>query len=127
MGLKKESIAFLYNFKFPKHMKLSLFRKTQHKTFYHIPIYYNESEEKIKKIEKNAKTEIDKPKEKNYDETIKGSMHKYDHQHRSGVHFAKSEKKRSNIRIVIILTILFMVAYLLWNYTETFVQAFIER
>lgn len=108
-------------------MKLALFRKTQHKKFNHIPIYYSESEERIKEMEENARVEQGVKKQSDYHETLKGSMRKFSHQHQSGVHFAQSEKRRSNIRIVIILLILFLVAYLLWNHTDTFVEAFIKR
>lgn len=108
-------------------MKLSLFRKTQHKTFNHIPIYYNESEERIKEMEENARVEQGEKKTSDYHETLKGSMRRYSHQHQSGVHFAQSEKRRSNIRIAVILIILFLMAYLLWNYTDTFIEAFIKR
>ena len=108
-------------------MKLSLFKKTQHKQFNHIPIYYNEREERIKEMEENAHVDQSTKKDRDYHETLKGSMRRYNHQHQSGVHFAQSEKRRSNIRIAVILIILFLLAYLLWNHTETFVEAFIKR
>ena len=108
-------------------MKLSLFRKTQHKRFNHIPIYYNESEERIKEMEENARVELGEKKTSDYHETLKGSMRRYSHQHQSGVHFAHAEKRRSNIRIAVILIILFLMAYLLLNYTDTFIEAFIKR
>ncbi len=115
-------------------MKLSLFKRTQHKTFNHIPIYYNEKEERIKEMERQAQIELQQEQGKSnnnsegsYRDRIKGSMRRYEHQHQSAVHFASNQKRRSNLRIIIIISILFLVAYLLWNYTETFVQAFMRN
>lgn len=108
-------------------MKLSLFKRTQHKQFHHIPIFYNEKEERIKEMEEKAKAELNKNEPKDYHKTMKGSMRRFEHNHQSAVNFANLQKKRSNVRIIVILTILFMVAYLLWNYTDTFIEAFMKR
>jgi len=114
-------------------MKFSLFKRTQHKTFHHIPIYYNEKEERIKEMERQAQIELAEEEAKkkgedpgNYRERIKGSMRRYEHQHQSTVHFSNHQKRRSNLRVIVILSILFLVAYLLWTHTETFVQAFMK-
>lgn len=113
-------------------MKFSLFKRTQHKTFQHIPIYYNEKEERIREMERQAQLELQQERKQkgeddgNYRDRIKGSMRRFEHQHQSAVHFASNQKKRSNLRIIIIISILLLVAYLLWNYTETFVQAFMR-
>lgn len=108
-------------------MKFSIFKRTKHKTFTHIPIYYNEKEEHIKDLEKQALAEMDEDKNRDYHETMKGSMRKFQHNHQSAVNFASNEKKRSNVRIIVILSILFLMAYLLWNYTDTFVEAFMKH
>lgn len=108
-------------------MKFSLFRRTQHKTFNHIPIYYDEAAERRKEMERNANPEAGEKKTTDYHDTMKGSMRRFQHNHQSATSFANNEKKRSNVRIVIILSILFLVAYLLWTYTDTFVEAFIKR
>jgi hypothetical protein len=108
-------------------MRFSLFRKTAHQTFTHIPIYYDEGEERIKNAEDNAKVERGEKRDSNYKDTIKGSMRRFAHQHQSAAAFARNEKKRSNVRIVVILSILFAVAYLLLAHTETFIEAFMKR
>lgn len=109
-------------------MKFSLFRKTSHKTFQHIPIYYDKDEERRKELERNAKIDLGQGDKKagDYHVTLKGSMRRFEHQHQSAVNFSRNEKKRSNVRIVVILAILFLMVYLLWNYTDTFVEAFIK-
>lgn len=108
-------------------MKFSLFKRTQHKTFNHIPIYYDEAQERIKEIEENAKVDMGEKKSTDYHDTMKGSMRRFQHNHQSATNFANNEKKRSNLRIIVILAILFFMAYLLWNYTDTFVEAFMKR
>lgn len=115
-------------------MKLSLFKRTQHKTFHHIPIYYDEKAERMKEMERQAKVELAEEQTdsqgedtRNYRERLKGSMRRFEHQHQSTVHFASNQKRRSNLRIIVIMSILFLVAYLLWTHTETFVQAFMKR
>ena len=108
-------------------MKFSLFRKTPHQRFNHIPIYYNEAEERLKELEENAKVDMGEKKSTDYHDTMKGSMRRFQHNHQSASTFARNEKKRSNVRIIVILSILFLMAYLLWTYTDTFVEAFIKR
>lgn len=109
-------------------MKFSLFRRTSHKTFSHIPIYYDEVDETRKDRERKAQIDLGKGDKKttDYHVTMKGSMRKYDHQHQSAAHFTSSQKKQSNLRIVIILAILFLMAYLLWNYTDTIFEVFLK-
>lgn len=108
-------------------MKFSIFKRSHHKTFNHIPIYYNEGEERIKEIEENAKVDLGEKKKSDYHDTMKGSMRRFQHNHISATSFANKEKKRSNVRIIVILGILFLMAYLLWTHTDTFVEAFITR
>ena len=114
-------------------MKFSLFRRTQHKTFNHIPIYYNEKEDRIKEMERQAQIEMQEQKgqkpadDAGYRDRIKGSMRRYDHQHQSAVHFASNQRKKSNLRVFFLIVILLMVAYLLWTHTDTFIQAFLSR
>ena len=111
----------------PKIMKFAIFRRTHNKKFHHIPIYYNEADELIKEMEENANVDKGIKKSTDYHETIKGSMRRFQHNHISAASFAKNEKKRSNMRIIVILAILFSLAYLLWTHTDTFVEAFITR
>lgn len=109
-------------------MKFSLSRRTAHKTFSHIPIYYNEADERQKEREKNANIDLGKGDKKpsDYHTTMKGSMRKYSHQHQSAAHFASMQKKQSNIRVIIILVILLFAGYLLWEYTDTFIEIFLK-
>lgn len=108
-------------------MRFSIFRRTPNQRFNHIPIYYDPNKERLEELEANAKVDLGVKKKTDYHETMKGSMHRYAHQHRSATTFANNEKKKSNIRIVVILSILFGVAYLLLKHTETFVEAFMKR
>lgn len=107
-------------------MKFAFFSKPQHKTFNHIPIYYDEREERIKEMEEKAKEGTGEKKGSDYHASIKGSMRRYQQNHTSTANFASSEKKRSNIRIIVILSILFLLAYLLWQHTDTFIEAFLK-
>lgn len=106
-----------------------MFKRTAHQRFNHIPIYYDPEKERLEELEANAQVELGIKKEKktDYHQTMKGSMHRYAHQHRSATTFANNEKKKSNIRIVVILSFLFVVAYLLLKHTETFVEAFLKQ
>ena len=108
-------------------MKFSIFKRTQHKTFTHIPIYYNEKEEHIKDLEEEARVEKSEEKSTDYHETMKGSMRKFEHNHQSAVNFSSNQRKRSNVRIIVILSILFIMAYLLLNYTDTFIEVFVKH
>lgn len=110
-------------------MKFSLFRKTEHKTFTHVPIYYNEKEEERKERERNAQIELGEERETtddDYTNRMKGSMRRYAHQHQSATQFSRLQKKQSNLRVVIILAILFFILYLLWKYTDAFIQFFMR-
>lgn len=107
-------------------MKFSLFKRAQHKKFHHVPIYYDERKEKLKDIEDRAKAELGQETDSTYQDRIKGSMRRYETNHRTMASMADKEKKRSNIRIIVILGILFLVAYLLWTHTDTFIEAFIK-
>jgi hypothetical protein len=114
-------------------MKFSMFKRTPHQRFNHIPIYYSEQEERRKELVKSAEKEFVKEEEKkdeeagDYHNRLKGSMKRYAHQHQSASAFTKSQSKRSNIRIVAILAGLFLMAYLLLRYTNTFVETFISK
>ncbi len=114
-------------------MKFSLFRRTQHKTFQHIPIYYDEREVRLKEMEEGAKAEAKREAEKSadtstdYHDRIKGSMRRFETNHQTAAVMASKEKKRSNMRIIIILAILFLVAYVLWHHTDTFIEAFLKH
>ena len=109
-------------------MKFTFFSRAQHKTFQHIPIYYNEKEERIKELERQAQIELQqKPEDDgNYRDRIKGSMRRYDHQHKSAVHFVSNQKRRANVRVAFIIAILIILAYFLWTHTDTFIQAFMK-
>lgn len=107
-------------------MRFSLFKRVQHKTFTHIPIYYDEKKERLKEMEESARAEQGEKRSTDYHDRMKGSMRRYQHNHRSAAHFVHMEKRRSALRVIVILAILFSVAYLLWKHTETFVEAFLK-
>ena len=108
-------------------MKFTFSKVARHRVFQHDPIYYDEKKEKREERERQIKEELgllsDEEKDVRYADRIRGSMRR-----RMKSHFEvnRSEKKRSNLRLVIILIILMVIGlYLIqggMEWMETFLS-----
>ncbi len=82
----------------------------RHRVFQHDPIYYDEKKENSQERERRIKSELglldDTEKESGYSGRIKGGMRR---RVSSNFDVARSEKKRSNVRLIIILILLFIL------------------
>lgn len=97
-------------------MKFSFVKLPRHRVFQHDPIYYDESKEKQKQREHEAKSELGllskDEKEGGFEHRIKGKMKK-----RISPPFtvAFKERRKSNIRLLIIIIILMYISYMLYS------------
>ncbi len=100
-------------------MKFTFFKAPYNRKFYHEPVYYDEAKEERIERERRIREEmglplddIDNEGQLTYKDRIKGSMRskfqgRYDSQ--------KSGSRSSNLRFIIILIALFMLAYYILN------------
>ncbi|TAJ14074.1 hypothetical protein DMA11_06900 [Marinilabiliaceae bacterium JC017] len=97
-------------------MKFTFLKIARHRTFHHDPIYYDEAKEERKARERRIKEELglltEDEKKEGYADRIKGQMRrriapKYE--------VTRSIKRRSNIRLIIILIALMILAYYLFQ------------
>lgn len=95
-------------------MKFIFTKVARHRVFQHDPIYYDEKKEERKEREHRIKEELgllsDEEKETGYAERIKGGMRR---RIKSNYEVARSAKRRSNLRLVIILIILMVIGFYL--------------
>lgn len=98
-------------------MRITFFKIPQHRKFQYDPIYYNpekeEREERVRRIKQEMGVEVEEQSdERAYKERIRGGMRR-----RIKSHFevGRSERKKSNIRLIIILVLLMIIFYYLLN------------
>lgn len=98
-------------------MRITFFKIPQHRKFRYDPIYFNpekeEREERLRRIKKEMGVEAEEQSdESGYKERIRGGM-----RGRIKSHFevGRSERKKSNLRLVIILILLMAAFYYLLN------------
>ncbi|MBK3517418.1 hypothetical protein [Carboxylicivirga marina] len=91
-------------------MKFTFSKVSRHRVFQHDPIYYDEQKEKNEARQRRIKEELglleDEEKEKGYADRIRGGMRR---RMKSHYEVARSEKRRSNLRLVVILIILMIL------------------
>lgn len=104
-------------------MKITFLKIHKPRQFKHVPIYYDERKEELDAIVRNAETEMGiKQDPDKYVPKIKGQIrrkHKKD-----AIDITKSERLKSNIRLVVIIGILLFIAYLLLNSSGEFINFF---
>ena len=97
-------------------MKITFFRLPKHRVFQHDPIYYDEKKEKQKKRERDARVELgiltDEEKTSGFEDRIRGKMRK---RIKPPFSIALRERRKSNIRLLIIILILMFLAYKLYT------------
>jgi len=91
-------------------MKITFSKISRHRVFQHDPIYYDAKKEEKAARERRIKSELgllnDEEKETGYAGRIKGGMRR---RLKSHYEVARSEKRRSNLRLVVILIILMIL------------------
>ncbi len=106
-------------------MKYSFIKIPRHRKFQYDPIYYNPDKEKSNERERRIRKEmglpVDEKEGRGYTERIRGGMRS-----RMKPHFevGRSERKKSNIRLVIILIVLFAFFYYLLNSAHEWYEQF---
>ena len=88
----------------------SFFRLAKNKQFNYMPRYYNEQKEEMKKRKERIAREIDAENDSSGEKRIplmKGQIRNYYQQN------SKTYKRKSNIRVLVILVILLFLAYYL--------------
>lgn len=106
-------------------MGFYLFRTPKPKRFDHVPIYYNESKERLEEMQRNAEIEAGKTSKTEYVPNIKGKMRK--NWHKTPVDVSSDENRKSNIRLVLIIGVLLFVAYLILNFDGSILNVFYKQ
>jgi len=89
----------------------SFFKINKHKEFNFIPRYYDQQKEKLEKRIKSIEQEMGAKEGEAYRPTIrKGQMSNYFNRKKG------KAQKQSNIRLIIILLVLFLISYFLFFY-----------
>ncbi len=97
-------------------MRFTFIKIPSHRRFQYDPIYYNpkeeERKERIRRIKQEMGETVEQDGGKGYAERIRGGMRR-----RIKSHFevTRSERKKSNLRLIIILIALFILFYYLLN------------
>lgn len=106
-------------------MGFYLFRTPKPRRFDHVPIYYDERKERLKEMQVNAEIEANNAAGADYIPNIKGKFRK--NWHKTTGDFSSNEKRKSNIRLVIIVFFLLFVAYLILNADGNFFTIFFDK
>jgi hypothetical protein len=97
-------------------MRFTFIKIPRHREFQYDPIYYNPQKEEREARERRIRQEmglsVDKTDEKGYTERIRGGMRR---RIKSHFEIGRSERKKSNIRLIIILIALIGLFYYLLN------------
>ncbi len=107
-------------------MRITFFKLPRHRKFQYDPIYFNPEKEERKERERRIRQEMGldveaQEDERGYTERIRGGMRR-----RIKSHFevSRSEKKKSNIRLIIILVLLMAIFYYLLNVASEWYSQF---
>ncbi|TRX72226.1 hypothetical protein [Carboxylicivirga sp. M1479] len=106
-------------------MKFTFSKVSRHRVFQHDPIYYDEQKEKQEARQRRIKEELgllsEEEKETGYANRIKGGMRR---RLKSHYEVSRSEKKRSNLRLVAILIVLMILGFYLIQEAMTWMETF---
>jgi hypothetical protein len=108
-------------------MKFSFIKIPRHRVFNHDPIYYDEVKERQKEREKKAKEELgmlsEEEQEKGYAARIRGSFKGT--KIKPHYEVTRSIRRKSNLRLILILIILILLAqYLVKSGEEWYLEFF---
>jgi len=110
-------------------MKFSFIKIPRHRVFDHQPIYYDEIKERQEEREKKIREELGlKSEAENGDRDYAARIHagfRSGHKIKPHYEVTRSIKKKSNIRLIVILVILILLAqYLVKSGQEWYMQLF---
>ena len=107
-------------------MKIGFTKIPRHRTFQHDPIYFDEAKEERAARERKAKEELgllaEQEKTEGYSDRIRGGMRR---RVKSQFEVSRSAKRKSNLRLVIILIILAVLASYLLRSGQPWMDQFI--
>ncbi len=96
-------------------MRFSFIKLARHRTFHHTPIYFDEDKEEREERARRAKEELGielEEDDRSPEQRIRGKMRR---RISNNIELYRSEKKKSNIRLLIILIALMLLFYYLFN------------
>ncbi len=109
-------------------MKITFSKVAKHRVFQHVPIYYDQAKEEREERERKVREELgllsEEEKESGYSDRIRGGMRR---RIKSHYEVSRSQKRKSNIRLAIILVILIMLATYLVNSSQDWYQEFMLK
>ncbi|MGQ1785830.1 MULTISPECIES: hypothetical protein [unclassified Saccharicrinis] len=94
-------------------MKFSFIKTARHRTFHHTPIYYDEAKEEREERARRIKSELGvevEDDDRSAEDRIRGKMRR---KIKGSFDIARKEKRKSNVRLAIILIGLMIVFYYL--------------
>ncbi len=96
-------------------MKFTFVKLAKHRTFHHKPIYYDENKEEREERIRNAKNELGVEQEedsRSTEERVRGKMRR---RIQNNFEITRSEKRKSNLRLILIIIALMVLFYYLFN------------
>lgn len=102
-------------------MKITFLKIQKPRQFRHVPIYYDERKEELNSIVRKAESDLGIKADKGaYVPSLKGQIKR---KHRlDAVSITKYERLKSNVRLVIIIGVLLVVAYFLLNSSSDYLN-----
>lgn len=92
-------------------MRLTFFKTEKPRRFNHIPIYYDESKERLEQMEKDAQVLVGKSDGGFSGESIRYKFSR--NRNRTPNDFARSESRKSTFRLLGIIAVLLLIGYLI--------------
>ncbi len=96
-------------------MKFTFVKISEHRTFHHKPIYYDEDKEEREERIRKAKDELGIEQEedsRSTEDRVRGKMRR---RIQSNIEVTRKEKKKSNLRLILILIALLILFYYLFT------------
>ncbi|MCW3806453.1 hypothetical protein [Plebeiibacterium marinum] len=103
-------------------MRFTLIKTARHRTFHHNPIYYDEAKEERDDRNRRIRDELGLEQEednRSNEDRIRGKMRR-----KIQTHFdvARKEKRKSNLRLIVILIGLMIAFYYLFNTSKEWIM-----
>lgn len=104
-------------------MKITFLKIQKPKKFNHVPIYYDQRKEELDSVVRKAESELGiRSEDADFVPTVRGQIKR---KHRKdAVEISKYERIKSNVRLVIIIGVLLVVAYLLLHSSSEYINMF---
>ena len=100
-------------------MKFSFVKTAKHRTFHHVPIYYDEAKEEREERARMIRDELgieQEEDERTIEDRVRGKMRR---KIKGNFDVARKEKKKSNLRLIaIIIGLMIVFYYLLMSSSE---------